>query len=105
MCKNPVVTDGQEKLLTQGQPHIIKVGTKELEKETEITKDHAVVIVNYVDEQGLPIASTVVDSVELKGSAYDTTDNKPQSIEFNGKTYELVKVKDGDFEKGNGFNK
>lgn len=84
-----VVAENTETTVVQTkQNKIIRVGTKEVEK--EISKDHAVVIVNYVDENGLPIASTVVDSVELKGSAYDTTDNKPETIEFNGKVYELV---------------
>ncbi|MBF0845947.1 MucBP domain-containing protein, partial [Streptococcus danieliae] len=59
------------------------------------------VIVHYVDEQGNVIKDPVEDTPKSKvGTEYDTTDNKPKTIEKDGKTYELVKVKDGDKENG-----
>ncbi|WP_418969217.1 MucBP domain-containing protein [Alloscardovia omnicolens] len=59
------------------------------------------VIVHYVDEEGNPIADNQNDETDTPvGSRYDTTDHKPKTITKDGKTYELVKVKDGDKEKG-----
>lgn len=82
------------------------------------------VTVNYVDEAGNTIADsktivdkgivntisrtkvTVGDSSEIietpsaSGLTYDSTTVKPQTIDFEGKTYELVQVKDGDVEQG-----
>ena len=43
---------------------------------------------------------SIVNSAAKFGSKYDTTKDKLQTIEFDGKTYELVKVKDGDSEAG-----
>ena len=71
------------------------------------------VIVNYVDENGLPISGkdskgeevppTVVDvDGALVGDEYDTTDHKPSVIiTENGDVYELVKVSETSVEKGN----
>ena len=77
---------------------IIHVGTKFTGSED--LKEYGVVIVNYVDQKGLPIAKSIVSSVDRFGNTYDTTKYKLETIEFDGKTYELVKVKDGDKESG-----
>ena len=70
------------------------------------------VIVNYVDENGLPISGkdskgeevppTVVDvDGALVGDEYDTTDHKPSVIiAENGDVYEFVKVSETSVEKG-----
>ena len=60
------------------------------------------VIVHYVDEEGKTIKDDEVDTPDSKyGTEYNTSDDKkPETIEFEGKTYELVKVKDGDKETG-----
>ena len=97
--KNGVASEKvTEEVIQTKQNKIIKVGTKP--SELEDLKEYGVVIVNYVDEAGLPIKSSMVNAVKLFGKNYDTTINKPATIEFNGKTYELVKVKDGDKETG-----
>ena len=51
------------------------------------------VTVTYVDTEGKEIKTPVVDEASLQeGKAYDTAvDNKPQTIEFEGKKYEFVK--------------
>ncbi|MBM7643527.1 LPXTG-motif cell wall-anchored protein, partial [Streptococcus loxodontisalivarius] len=52
------------------------------------------VVVNYVDESGNVIKDPVVDTPTSDvGTPYDTTDNKPTTIEFNGKTYEIIVIK------------
>ena len=60
------------------------------------------VIVHYVDEEGKTIKKDAEDTPDSKyGTEYNTSDdNKPETIDFEGKTYELVKVKDGDKETG-----
>lgn len=96
----PTNEESTEQVIQEKKNKIIKVGTKCTCNSVELEKEYAIVLVNYVDEKGLPIKSTVIDSNEILGSEYDTADNKPKTIEFNGKTYEFVKVKDGDKEKG-----
>ncbi|NQO47073.1 YSIRK-type signal peptide-containing protein, partial [Streptococcus suis] len=51
------------------------------------------VVVNYVDEEGNPIAPTVtdLDNVEV-GTDYDTADNKPTVIKSEGYTYYFKEV-------------
>ncbi|MBM7642503.1 hypothetical protein JOC28_000800, partial [Streptococcus loxodontisalivarius] len=62
-------------------------------KETPVTPTGNVVV-NYVDESGNVIKDPVVDTPTSDvDTPYDTTDNKPTTIEFNGKTYELVPTK------------
>ena len=52
------------------------------------------VVVHYVDEDGNPIKEDVVDTPPSPtGTEYDTTDNKPTIITYNGKKYELVPIK------------
>ncbi|QCQ04858.1 YSIRK-type signal peptide-containing protein [Ligilactobacillus animalis] len=59
------------------------------------------VIVKYVDEQGNFIAEDVEDTpLSDIDTVYDTTDNKPNIIEKDGKRYIFTKVKDGDNEAG-----
>ncbi|MGT2674816.1 MucBP domain-containing protein, partial [Streptococcus rupicaprae] len=59
------------------------------------------VIVKYVDETGKEIKAPVTDTKDADvSSPYDTKDNKPSRITFEGDTYELVKFKDGDKEVG-----
>ncbi|MGQ7366413.1 MucBP domain-containing protein [Streptococcus suis] len=51
------------------------------------------VIVNYVTEDGTVIATPVTDTPSSDvNTPYDTTDNKPGTITFNGEEYELVRV-------------
>ncbi|WP_044689095.1 MucBP domain-containing protein, partial [Streptococcus suis] len=45
------------------------------------------------------VASVTEDTV-ASGLTYDATTQKPASITYNGKVYELVQVKDGDVEQG-----
>ncbi|WP_105107983.1 MucBP domain-containing protein [Streptococcus suis] len=51
------------------------------------------VVVNYVTENGTVIATPVTDTPSSDvDTPYDTTDNKPGTITFNGEVYELVRV-------------
>ncbi|WP_410531081.1 MucBP domain-containing protein [Streptococcus sp. VEG1o] len=59
------------------------------------------VVVRYVNEKGESIASDRVDTPESDvNTPYDTTDNKPVTIEKDGKRYFFAKVKEGDHETG-----
>ena len=80
----------------------------ELLNSTEVLPETHIgfVVVNYVDENGLPIfgkdsigkevPTTVIDvNGELVGEKYDTRDHKPATIiTANGDVYEFVKVSD-----------
>ena len=80
----------------------------ELLNSTEVLPETHIgfVVVNYVDENGLPIfgkdsigkevPTTVIDvNGELVGEKYDTRDHKPSTIiTENGDVYEFVKVSD-----------
>ncbi|WP_418969648.1 MucBP domain-containing protein [Alloscardovia omnicolens] len=80
----------------------VKDGDKEngkvTEKTTEVTYEYKEVkgnvVVHYVDTEGNVIAQDVTDTPDSStGTAYDTTDNKPETIKTNdGKTYKLVPV-------------
>ena len=96
--ENGVETGRSSEPISDPQDMIIRVGTQC--KEMEDAKEHGVVLVNYVDQDGLPIAKSIVSSVDIIGNKYDTRKDKLQTIEFDGKTYEFVKVKDGDAETG-----
>ncbi|HEL9599480.1 TPA: MucBP domain-containing protein, partial [Streptococcus suis] len=51
------------------------------------------VVVNYVTEDGTVISTPVTDTPSSDvDTSYDTTDNKPGTITFNGEEYELVRV-------------
>ncbi|MGQ7376219.1 MucBP domain-containing protein [Streptococcus suis] len=51
------------------------------------------VVVNYITEDGTVIATPVTDTPSSDvNTPYDTTDNKPGTITFNGEEYELVRV-------------
>ncbi|NQN53673.1 YSIRK-type signal peptide-containing protein [Streptococcus suis] len=51
------------------------------------------VVVNYVTEDGTVIAKPVTDTPSSDvDTPYNTTDNKPGTITFNGEEYELVRV-------------
>ncbi|HFI0171427.1 TPA: MucBP domain-containing protein [Streptococcus suis] len=51
------------------------------------------VVVNYVTEDGTVISKPVTDTPSSDvDTPYDTTDNKPGTITFNGEEYELVRV-------------
>ncbi|HEL9630774.1 TPA: MucBP domain-containing protein, partial [Streptococcus suis] len=51
------------------------------------------VVVNYVTEDGTVIAKPVTDTPSSDvDTPYDTTDNKPKTITYNGEEYELVRV-------------
>ncbi|HFI0135857.1 TPA: MucBP domain-containing protein [Streptococcus suis] len=51
------------------------------------------VVVNYVTEDGTVIAKPVTDTPSSDvDTPYDTTDNKPGTITYNGEEYELVRV-------------
>lgn len=59
------------------------------------------VIVTYEDEDGNIIKQEVTDTKDGKvDDPYDTTDNKPSTIESNGKVYELVPSKTRGNENG-----
>ena len=96
--ENGVETGRSSEPISDPQDMIIRVGTQC--KEMEDAKEHGVVLVNYVDQDGLPIAKSIVSSVDIIGNEYDTRKDKLQTIEFDGKTYEFVKVQDGDAETG-----
>ncbi|HFI0639858.1 TPA: MucBP domain-containing protein [Streptococcus suis] len=56
-------------------------------------KPKGTVVVNYVTENGTVIATPVTDTPSSDvDTPYDTTDNKPGTITFNGEVYELVRV-------------
>ncbi|MFH0372668.1 MucBP domain-containing protein [Streptococcus sp. A22] len=51
------------------------------------------VVVNYITEDGTVISTPVTDTPSSDvDTPYDTTDNKPGTITFNGEEYELVRV-------------
>ncbi|HFI0106136.1 TPA: MucBP domain-containing protein, partial [Streptococcus suis] len=51
------------------------------------------VVVNYIDTEGNVIKAPVTDTASTStGTAYDTTDNKPATITYNGEEYKLVPV-------------
>uniref|UniRef100_UPI003570D1F4 MucBP domain-containing protein n=1 Tax=Streptococcus suis TaxID=1307 RepID=UPI003570D1F4 len=51
------------------------------------------VVVNYVTEDGTVISTPVTDTPSSDvDTPYNTTDNKPGTITFNGEEYELVRV-------------
>ncbi|HFI0621756.1 TPA: MucBP domain-containing protein [Streptococcus suis] len=51
------------------------------------------VVVNYVTEDGTVISKPVTDTPSSDvDTPYDTTDNKPGTITFNGEEYELVRA-------------
>ncbi|HFR3775630.1 TPA: MucBP domain-containing protein [Streptococcus suis] len=51
------------------------------------------VVVNYIDTEGNVIKAPVTDTPSTStGTAYDTTDNKPETITYNGEEYKLVPV-------------
>ncbi|WP_153060167.1 MucBP domain-containing protein [Streptococcus suis] len=51
------------------------------------------VVVNYIDTEGNVIKAPVTDTASTStGTAYDTTDNKPETITYNGEEYKLVPV-------------
>ena len=55
------------------------------------------VTVHYVDEDGNVIKNPVKDDKDYKpGEGYDENSKKDSTISYNGKTYEFVKVQDGD---------
>lgn len=55
------------------------------------------VTVHYVDEDGNVIKNPVKDDKDYKsGEDYDENSKKDSTISYNGKTYEFVKVQDGD---------
>ncbi|MFD0846154.1 MucBP domain-containing protein, partial [Streptococcus saliviloxodontae] len=59
----------------------------------EVVTPKGDVVVHYVDESGNVIKNPVVDTPTSDvDTPYDTTDNKPRIIEFNGKKYEIIKV-------------
>ncbi|QKF07268.1 hypothetical protein HLV38_03380 [Berryella wangjianweii] len=64
-------------------------GTTEVTYVYELVKGD--VVVHYEDSEGNPIADDVIDEKDTPaGTAYDTTDNRPDTIEKNGKTYRRV---------------
>ena len=73
----------------------VDLGLIEEEKEGKV-------IVHYVDEEGKTIKEDAVDTPDSKyGTEYNTSDdNKPETIDFEGKTYKFEKVQDGDKETG-----
>ncbi|HEM4130193.1 TPA: MucBP domain-containing protein, partial [Streptococcus suis] len=51
------------------------------------------VVVNYIDTEGNVIKAPVTDTPSSStGTAYDTNDNKPTTITYNGEEYELIPV-------------
>ena len=70
-----------------------------VEKTTEVTYVYKLVkgdvIVHYVDEEGNTIKARCnrYTISHLQEQYYDTTDNKPKVIKFDGKEYELVPSK------------
>ncbi|HFR3977709.1 TPA: MucBP domain-containing protein, partial [Streptococcus suis] len=70
-------------------------GTVEAGKTTEVTYVYkevkGSVVVNYVTTDGTVIQDPVTDTPDTStGTPYDTTDNKPEIITKDGKTYRLV---------------
>ncbi|WP_205017943.1 MucBP domain-containing protein, partial [Streptococcus saliviloxodontae] len=60
----------------------------------EVVTPKGDVVVHYVDESGNVIKNPVVDTPTSDvDTPYDTTDNKPRIIEFNGKKYEIIPTK------------
>ena len=96
--ENNVEVSRESNIVSNPVDMVVHVGTQCTE--IEDIKEYGVVIVNYVDQDGLPIAKSIVSSVDRFGSSYDTAKDKLETIEFDDKTYELVKVQDGDKESG-----
>ncbi|HFU3800881.1 TPA: MucBP domain-containing protein, partial [Streptococcus suis] len=90
----PAATQGKE----TGE---VVVGTTEVTYVYELVQGD--VIVHYVDTEGNTIADDVTDQVITDtGTAYDTTDNKPEKItnDTTGDVYYYKEVKAGDKETG-----
>ena len=59
------------------------------------------VTVHYVDEDGNVIKNPVKETTEFKnGESYDENSKKDSTIEYDGKTYEFTRVKEGDSPAG-----
>ncbi|WP_282805717.1 MucBP domain-containing protein [Lactobacillus isalae] len=73
-------------------------------KETPVTpptEETYHVTVHYVDEDGNVIKDPVKDPVDYKnGESYDENSRKDTTIEYDGKTYEFTRVKEGDVPAG-----
>ncbi|HHT7802860.1 TPA: MucBP domain-containing protein, partial [Streptococcus suis] len=74
-----------------------ETGNVEAGKTTEVTYIYeevkGSVVVNYIDTEGNVIKAPVTDTPSSStGTAYDTTDNKPTTITYNGEEYELIPV-------------
>ncbi|MCK3941974.1 LPXTG cell wall anchor domain-containing protein [Streptococcus suis] len=72
-------------------------GEVEAGKTTEVTYIYeevkGTVVVKYIDIEGNEIKAPVTDTpTSSTGTAYDTTDNKPTTITYNGEEYELIPV-------------
>ncbi|MCQ8261164.1 MucBP domain-containing protein [Streptococcus suis] len=79
----------------------VVVGTTEITYVYELVEGD--VVVHYVDTEGNTIADDVTDTqITDTGTAYDTTDNKPEKIVNNetGDVYYYKEVKAGDNETG-----
>ncbi len=75
--------------VAEGTQHVVYQYCEVVSPTPETPK--GMVMVHYVDENGKTIASSVTDTpASPVDTDYDTTDNKPSTIEFDGKTYELV---------------
>ncbi|WP_421448698.1 MucBP domain-containing protein [Streptococcus suis] len=69
--------------------------------ETPVVEKQGKVIVHYVDEKGNVIKTPVVDTENgTVGGDYDTSDNRPKVIVFNGKRYILVESRIPNNSKG-----
>ena len=100
-------TSDAENSDVKGRTSVITYIYELLNSTEEFPETHiGFVVVNYVDENGLPIfgkdsigkdvSTTVIDvNGELVGEKYDTRDHKPATIIIaNGDVYEFVKVSD-----------
>ncbi|MFD0846449.1 MucBP domain-containing protein, partial [Streptococcus saliviloxodontae] len=98
----PTKTIGQESgEVVEGTTEVTYVYKLKATPVTPVETPKGNVVVHYVDESGNVIKTPVTDTPtsDVK-TPYDTTDNKPSTIEFNGKTYEIVIEKTVGTEKG-----
>ncbi|HEM5241091.1 TPA: MucBP domain-containing protein, partial [Streptococcus suis] len=97
----PQVTTDVKTSTTTGSVNVKYVDTEgnEIQGAVNLVTDGVVSTTTTTTTTTDGVASVTEDTV-ASGLTYDATTQKPASITYNGKVYELVQVKDGDVEQG-----
>ncbi|MGQ7482870.1 MucBP domain-containing protein, partial [Streptococcus suis] len=97
----PQITESVTETTTEGNVNVKYVDTegKEIKDLYNLVVDGIVSTTTTTTTTTDGVASVTEDTV-ASGLTYDAMTQKPASITYNGKVYELVQVKDGDVEQG-----